>query len=78
MSTSTPASEGREAFTDRLGLPPTATDDEFLAALDTKLARRRSAPAPTPEDVLYESIFGSANAAPSSAEDALYASMFGA
>ena len=76
MSTSTPASEGREAFTDRLGLPPTATDDEFLAALDTRLAQRRPAPALTPEDVLYESIFGSTKAAPSSSEDAVYASMF--
>lgn len=78
MSTTTPSSTGREAFTDRLGLPPTATDDEFLAALDTKLAQRVVAPAPTPEDVLYDSMFGSAKATPASAEDALYASMFGA
>jgi hypothetical protein len=41
-----PSPSGRKAFTDRLGLPASATDAEFFAALDARLAQRRRRPPP--------------------------------
>lgn len=51
-----PRSSGvtRKDFTDRLGLPETATNEEVLAAVDAVVARQRAAD----DKALYESIYG--------------------
>lgn len=70
----------RKDFTDRLGLPEDATNAQFLAALDERLAARQTAAAPSPEDALYARVTGQASNphAPSAdaADDALWARLF--
>jgi hypothetical protein len=76
------APSGRQAFTDRLGLPATATDAEFFAALDAQLAQRRPAAAPSPsaEEQLYARFTGRASAPPapiSMSDDAVMDRFYG-
>jgi hypothetical protein len=70
----------RKDFTDRLGLPANATNDQVLAAVDAVKAPPKPAAAPqvTAEDALYAAAFGdqaSADDAPT-ADDALYRAIF--
>lgn len=67
----------RKDFTDRLGLPADATNDQILAAVDTAKRGADERRAAAAEDALYRQAWPSSgqDAAPSlsSAEEALYA-----
>lgn len=72
----------RTAFTDRLGIPATATDTEFLAAVDAKLAASAPVPIASPNEAIYARVYGGR---PSSqpptpvdmSDDDLYACLYG-
>lgn len=58
-----PVAITREDFTDRLGLPATASNSEVLATLDTKLAAKRAtakdtSQATSEDEALYQAAFG--------------------
>lgn len=69
----------RKDFTDRLGLPEDATNTQFMAALDARLAGR-PASAQSDEDALYARVTGhTTEAAPSPvnmSDDALWGRLF--
>lgn len=74
----------RKDFTDRLGLPETATNAEVLDAVDKAAAKRGASRPASEEDALYALAFGGSDAQtarsqPSgqSADDELYALAFG-
>ena len=69
----------RKDFTDRLGLPADATDEQVMAAIDTGTKPPAKAPAKAastgkqPADDLYRKVYGSDEAAPiATADEALY------
>ncbi|MFN3948662.1 hypothetical protein [Microbacterium sp.] len=68
-----PARVPRQAFTDRLGLPADATNDQVLAAVDKVVAPSRVAPAPT----LADKAWGTPAAALPAAQSALYRKAWG-
>jgi hypothetical protein len=78
----------RKDFTDRLGLPSDATNDQFFAALDARLAKAPARPRQTADDAAYSAVYGlgdgtaerypAASAAATAAyEDALWQAVMG-
>ncbi|MEV8272685.1 hypothetical protein [Microbacterium sp. NPDC077184] len=75
----------RQDFTDRLGLPANASNDEVLAAVDARLTKASPTPAASParsyEDELWDRINGRGEpAAPQPvdmSDDALWGRVFG-
>ncbi len=77
------AKVSRKDFTDRLGLPEDASNDEVLAAIDAVKARNAATaavPASSPEDAVYDRVFGEAPQAPvpTAEETNLFGRLFGA
>ncbi|MBP2419666.1 hypothetical protein [Microbacterium imperiale] len=71
----------RKDFTDRLGLPESASNAQFLAALDARLGRSaQSAPSPSADEQLYARVTGRAldreGAAPALSEESLWDRLF--